>query len=101
MPKRPMLTQANERMLHTIEDIADRAVAFYRRYEIAKIDRTSVLLDILTTHTKIMPLDLDAMLDGEDTDFIHDIAGINRHLDREHYKLTDCFLPRFARMHHD
>jgi hypothetical protein len=33
---------------------------------------------------------------ADDFNFLHDVGGINRHLDREHYLLTDHFSPRFS-----
>ena len=42
-------------------------------------------------------LDLQALLDADDLNFAHDIAGINRHLDHDTGELKDCFWPRFAR----
>ena len=41
-------------------------------------------------------LDLSALLKFEWPDFLHDVAGIYRHLDRTTGKLTDCFVPRCA-----
>lgn len=44
-------------------------------------------------------LDLEGLLKAKPFDFAHDICGIIRHMDRSSYpgKLTDCFVPRFAR----
>ena len=59
------------------------------------------LMDITCVHANGCPLDLDAMLraigDSEqETDLIHDLLGIRRHLDRTTGQLLDCFVPRFA-----
>ena len=41
--------------------------------------------------------DLQALLDSEDYDFVHDISGIQRHMDLETGRLTDEFVPRCLR----
>ena len=44
-------------------------------------------------------LDMDwaGLLAAGDDDFMHDVAGIHRHMNRETGILENCFLPRFAR----
>lgn len=49
----------------------------------------------LTVVNNAVGLDLDAMLHGPLTDFVHDIYGIRAELDRRTGELG-CFLPRFA-----
>jgi hypothetical protein len=58
-------------------------------------DLRDIRLDLIATHLTC-PLRLGELLDADDTNFIHDIAGIERHLNRRTFKLEDCFLPRFA-----
>ena len=41
-------------------------------------------------------LRLDDLLAADDLNFLHDVAGINRHLDRDTYALLDGFFPRYA-----
>lgn len=53
-------------------------------------------MDITATHANGCPLDLAGLLDAEDFDFAHDVAGIQRHIDRRTGALLDCFLPRYA-----
>lgn len=60
-------------------------------------DRTSREMDLTATHLNGNPLDLEKFLAAPDFDFIHDIDGIARHLDRETGKLGDCFSPRCSR----
>jgi len=57
-------------------------------------DRTSLLMDL----DSIPDLDLYGLLNASHLDFVHDICGIVRHMDRSTYpgKLTDCFVPRFC-----
>ena len=43
------------------------------------------------------PIDMEALASADEFNFIHDVVGIVRHLDRDTGKLMDCFIPRFAR----
>lgn len=58
-----------------------------------RIDR---MMDLEIVH-KTVGLDLDGLLAARDVDFMHDIAGITRYLDRTTGQLTECFLPRYAK----
>lgn len=60
------------------------------------IDRLALDMDITAAHLNGCPLKLAELLEARDSDFLHDIAGIARHLDRKTGKLTDCFVPRYA-----
>jgi hypothetical protein len=81
--------------MNTIGKIADRAVAVYAKYD-TRLERSDVLMDLMACHFHGQKLRLDDLLAADDTNFIHDISGINIHLDRETYALTDGFSPRFA-----
>ena len=59
-----------------------------------------VSMDIVATHTHGCPLALQALLDADEGDFLHDIGGINRHLDRDTGRLGDGFIPRYAACYH-
>lgn len=84
-----------ENYAETIDKIADRAVALYSSYGI-KANRRDIILDIVCCHHHACRLRLDELLVADNVNFMHDIAGINRHLNRRTFKLEDCFLPRFA-----
>jgi hypothetical protein len=90
----PMTTR-NDLEMAIIAKIADRAVNMYAQHDV-RVDRQDVLLDVLVTHRKVMPLRLADLLDADDLNFAHDISGINRHLDRDNYALMDGFRPRFC-----
>jgi hypothetical protein len=87
--------EARTAELELVGKIADRAVAVYDSHNI-RVDRLDTLLDVLSVHQKIQPLRLADLLAADDLNFIHDITGINRHLDRDNYKLNDGFSPRFS-----
>jgi DNA-directed RNA polymerase subunit N (RpoN/RPB10) len=42
------------------------------------------------------PLDLDRLIDADDFNLVHDVAGIDRHMCRRTFKLLRGFWPRFA-----
>lgn len=54
-------------------------------------------MDLLGTHANGCPMDFAAMLAAEDFHFLHDVAGIAKHINRRTGKLGDCFMPRFHR----
>ena len=76
--------------------------ADFRRYETEYSTRSIKagpffipVLDLTMCHFKAQRLRLDDLLAADDSNFIHDVAGINRHLDRENSVLANGFSPRF------
>lgn len=61
-------------------------------------ERRNIRMDLIAVHLGCCRLRLGELLDADDSNFIHDIAGIERHLNRRSFQLEDCFLPRFADM---
>ena len=53
-------------------------------------------MDVTACHVNGCPLKLTEWLAADDFNFLHDAAGIQRHIDRTTGKLGDCFWPRFA-----
>jgi hypothetical protein len=83
-----------------INEIADRAVREFFRIELNRLNRLNpmhVAMDITAAHLNGCRLDLRALLRGSVDDFVHDVAGIRRHLDRTTGKLQNCFEPRFRK----
>lgn len=78
-----------------IARIVERAEVIYAANGLA-CDRLGLTMDILAVHANGCPLDLQGFLNMGQYDFVHDIAGIVRHLDRSTGRLMDCFLPRCA-----
>ncbi len=60
-------------------------------------DALTMAMDLNACHSNGCPMDFKRMLAADDLDFLHDVSGIARHMDRETGKLKDCFLPRFAK----
>lgn len=73
-----------------VSAIVDRAAAMQ------KIDRMAMHMDLTACHANGCPMDFQRLLDADNFNFSHDVAGINRHINRETGKLEDCFLPRFS-----
>jgi len=53
-------------------------------------------MDITAAHLGGM-IDLQRLLEFDEFDFMHDVAGIRRHINRDNGKMNDCFLPRSYR----
>ena len=58
-------------------------------------DRLTRMMDIEVAHNT-NPLNLEEMLNGDDSDFLHDILGIATNLNRETGEIENCFSPRFS-----
>lgn len=79
----------------TITRIAERAVEVGGKHG-SPFDLVSVMMDVTATHANGCRLRLDDLAEADEFNFLHDIVGIERHLDRDTGQLRDCFLPRFA-----
>ena len=77
--------------IKVIGEIADRAVAFNPSY-----DKTVVVMDLLVLYDTGVKMRWGELLNAPALDFIHDLNGINQHLNRNTYKLEDGFCPRYA-----
>lgn len=44
-----------------------------------------------------LPIDWARLLSADDFNFMHDIGGISRHMNRETGELGGCFVPRFTK----
>lgn len=90
------LDAARDAAMDLIGKIADRAVQAYANNNI-RVERQDVFMDITACHFRAgQRLRLDELLAADDMNFLHDVAGINRHLDRETFILRDGFRPRFS-----
>lgn len=89
------LDGARDAALALIKQIADRAVYVYAGSDV-RADRMTIIMDLMACHFHGQKLRLEDLLAADDLNLIHDVGGINRHLDRQTYKLTDGFSPRFS-----
>jgi hypothetical protein len=53
-------------------------------------------MDIEAAHCNGNPLKLKELLEADDSNFMHDVLGIRRHINRKTGELEDCFVPRYA-----
>lgn len=79
-----------------IKKIASRAAEIYKDQYGMEVDVVDIDMDLEACHCNGCYLDLERMLSGRERDLMHDITGINEHLNRETGALEDCFLPRHA-----
>ena len=75
-------------------EIAQRAVGLNSDYS---DDFQGLMMDITACHLNGNPLKLEELLKTDDFNFMHDINGINRFIDRNNGELTQCFLPRLSK----
>lgn len=80
--------------LATIKKITDR-LATLRKEKYT--DDQHWRMNLIACNTNGTPMDFDKLLHAPDFDFIHDLYGIEKHLDKETGKLTGYFLPRCAK----
>ena len=81
--------------MQKIERIAGYVMACAKDYDL-KINKGTVIMDLSACHSKC-ELDFDKLATFDDPNLLHDVLGINKHLNRETYELENCFLPRCAR----
>lgn len=74
-----------------IGEIIDRA-----GLEIGSFDRTTLWMDLEACISNGCPLDLARLRDAPKADFMHDISGIQHHINRQTGGLDGFFLPRTA-----
>ncbi len=87
-------TSNEERIL--ISDLSQRAAKLIKKVSKRKIDVLGLQMDITACHLNGCPLKLKDWLKADDFNFLHDISGISRNINRYSGKLTNCFLPRFS-----
>jgi len=77
---------------HPLKTIMDRASRLVRN----KRDQQTLLFDVMNSK-----VNLAALADLPDADFLHDINGIIQHIDRKTETLDDCFIPRAGILDHN
>ena len=81
-----------DKNIETIGKIVNRAVTINPAY-----NKTTVMMDLLVLYDTGVEIRWDELLNASVFDFMHDINGINQHLNRRTYKLEDGFWPRYAK----
>lgn len=64
----------------------------------SEIKLMDTILNVSACHCNGTPLKLEELLRADAGDFLHDVLGIRRHMDRDTGKLLNCFLPRYAEL---
>ena len=82
----------DNKVIEIIGKIANRAVTINPAY-----DKSTVMMDLLVLYETGVEMRWEEFLNAPVFDFMHDINGINLHLNRDTYKLEDCFWPRYAK----
>lgn len=89
------LFTASPEELKLIEAISKRAKKLYKAHG-QKVDLIDIIMDLEATQCNGCTLCLQELLEADDFNLMHDVCGINRHLNRETGELERFFLPRFA-----
>ena len=79
-----------------VDKIVERALGLYRSAGV-KRDRMGLRMDVTVTHANGCPLRLAELAEADDFNLMHDVNGINLHLDRTTGQLLNHFRPRYAR----
>jgi len=82
----------NDKEYELIVKIVKRAGTF----DLGEPDPIGTMMDIEAAHNSV-GLDLERFANARDADFVHDVAGITRHLNRTTGQLENCFTPRYAK----
>lgn len=83
--------KVTKEQFNLIEKIAEKVVSKNPGF-----DKLDIEMDLTYCIEGGCSLRLEDMLKADDFNLLHDICGINRHLDHSTYKLTNGFWPRFA-----
>jgi hypothetical protein len=85
--------------LELVKQIAERSEKLTAEMQIEgmQYDRHELVMDLDAAYTSAGPFNLTRLLEFPDADFLHDIYGIRRHINRETGELTGCFMPRCGR----
>lgn len=93
-----MKTEASRAEFEAIVKVCERLERIAHELALPIRDRRTRLLDLVACHCNGCPLMLDELVNvAADRDFLHDVLGITRHMNRETGQLGDGFTPRFAR----
>jgi len=80
---------ATKKDYEIIAKIADRAERLFH-----VVNRQNLMMDLDAAHSNGSPLDFRRLLEFPDFDFMHDISGISKHINRKSGELENCFSPR-------
>lgn len=85
----------SKRENNLIKDIAQRACVLASRAD-GDYELMDAEMDITAAHANGCRLRLKELRDADEFDFVHDVFGIRRHLNRQTGALESFFVPRYA-----
>ena len=59
--------------------------------------KLELVLDIVACHMNGCELDLEKLLNFDDFNLVHDVAGIRNRIDRNTGQINGCFLPKCSK----
>ena len=82
-------------------DLIDKIVVRVKNMKIFGIKENpdfflNLTMDLAAAHIAC-PLNLEKLLKADNFNFLHDIEGIRRYIDRNTGKMKKCFLPRYLK----
>jgi hypothetical protein len=78
-----------------ISRCAARAVDLYAQSGETQ-SRIYIEMDLSAANANGCPMDFEKLLNASDTTFMHDVAGVQSHINRTNGRLTAHFVPRCA-----
>lgn len=87
-----MIWDVEKNITEKIQKIVEKAQDFR-----PCLDRLTMIMDLTACHANGCELDLDAMLEADEAELLHDIFGINSNICHETGELLDDFLPRYKK----
>lgn len=88
-------------VMHAIGKACLRYHELRAKHGLPKAHGPALHMDLTACHANGCPVDWAMLLAADDLTFIHDVAGIQRHVNRETGKLEHCFVPRCAASNHE
>jgi len=88
----------NTRDETNITKIVDRAFDLCVQQGVPTGEKINLRMDLIATHNNACRLDLVKLRKASDFDFMHDVLGIGRHINRETGELDNFFWPRCAKV---
>lgn len=79
-----------------VKAVIRRALNLYESYGV-DVEQIDLSMDLTAAKYSMPEIDFDALLGFKDADFLHDVSGIIRNLNRETGVLENHFLPRCYR----
>jgi len=89
--------ELSPRETRLIERIKDRGYEITVSLSIPTYQKRWIALDVMMVHHEICPLDLNRFADACNYEFLHDLLGIRKHLNRFRKTFKNEFEPNFTR----